>query len=235
MKLRISNTRLTILCQAIGIVLLAGSIYAAETPQQFEAGKKAKVTGIIQSRNGDLVTIKVKKLAHWPSLTLPRTQRSSAKRPSGCVALTWYDRNGAGLTIDVEGVGNTKGQLDASTISFDPDTFAVEVAEEQQIEANKAAAAQAQSTANQGVAAADQAQASANQAQQSANQAGQTARVAGVAAVMDAQAIQMVNQRVSDLADYKSMDEALGDFIETPLGHAAKRAEQEQNQPATAA
>ena len=89
MKLRISNTRLTILCQAIGIVLLAGSIYAAETPQQFEAGKKAKVTGIIQSRNGDLVTIKVKKLAHWPSLTLPRTQRSSAKRPSGCVALTW--------------------------------------------------------------------------------------------------------------------------------------------------
>ena len=40
---------------------------------------------------------------------------------------------------------------------------------------------------------------------------------------------------LSDLADYKSMDEALGDFIETPLGHAAKRAEQEQNQPATAA
>ena len=113
-----------------------------------------------------------------------------------------------GLTIDVEGVGNTKGQLDASTISFDPDTFAVEVAEEQQIEANKAAAAQAQSTANQGVAAADQAQASANQAQQSANQAGQTARVAGVAAVMDAQAIQMVNQRVSDLADYKTVVEA---------------------------
>src|SRR6516162_5836097 len=28
MKLRISNTRLRILCQAIGIVLLAGSIYA---------------------------------------------------------------------------------------------------------------------------------------------------------------------------------------------------------------
>ena len=56
-----------------------------------------------------------------------------------------------GLTIDVEGVGNAKGQLDASKISFDPDTFAVEVAEEQQIEANKAAAAQAQSTANQGV------------------------------------------------------------------------------------
>ena len=34
---------------------------------------------------------------------------------------------------------------------FDPDAFAIEVAQEQQINANKAAAAQAQTTANSGV------------------------------------------------------------------------------------
>jgi len=42
-----------------------------------------------------------------------------------------------GLTISAEGVGS-KGQLDANKITFNPDSFAVEVAEEQQIEANKA-------------------------------------------------------------------------------------------------
>src|SRR5271165_1309075 len=113
-----------------------------------------------------------------------------------------------GLTIDAEGVGNSKGQLAASKISFTPDEFAVEVAEEQQISANKAAAAQAQSTANQGVAAADQSQSSANKAQASANQAGKTAAAAGDVAVMDAAAIQMVNKRVSDLDDYKTVVEA---------------------------
>jgi hypothetical protein len=88
-----------------------------------------------------------------------------------------------GLTITAEGVGNSTGQLDASKITFNPDTFAVEVAEEQQIEANKSAAANAQTTANQGVAAAGKAQASANQAQSSANQAQTSANQAGQMAV----------------------------------------------------
>jgi outer membrane protein OmpA-like peptidoglycan-associated protein len=120
-----------------------------------------------------------------------------------------------GLTISAEGVGNSKGQLDASKITFNPDTFAVEVAEEQQIEANKSAAANAQTTANQGVAAAghaqtsaNQAQSSANQAQGTANQAGQLAAAAGTGAVMDANAIALVNQRVSDLGDYTTVVEA---------------------------
>jgi hypothetical protein len=65
-----------------------------------------------------------------------------------------------GLTIDAEGVGDSKGQLVASKITFIPDEFAVEVAEEQQIMAHKAAAANAQTTANQGVAAAGSGQGS---------------------------------------------------------------------------
>jgi len=120
-----------------------------------------------------------------------------------------------GLTITAEGVGNSKGQLDAGKITFSPDVFAVEVAEEQQIEANKAAASNAQTTANQGVAAAGQAQtsahaaqSSANQAQGTANQAGQLAAAAGVGAVADADAVALVNQRVSDLGDYNTVVEA---------------------------
>jgi outer membrane protein OmpA-like peptidoglycan-associated protein len=105
--------------------------------------------------------------------------------------------------------------LDVSKITFNPDTFAVEVAEEQQIEANKSAASEAQSTANQGVSAAGQAQSSANQAQSSANQAqstanqaGQLATVVGAGAVMNANDIALVNKRVSDLGDYKTVVEA---------------------------
>ena len=113
-----------------------------------------------------------------------------------------------GLTIDAEGVGNAKSQLDASKIAFSPDEFAIEVAEEQQIQQNKAAAAKAQSTANQGVANAAAAQSSADQAQASANQAQSTANAAGAGAVLDAAAISIVNQRVSDLGDYKTVIEA---------------------------
>jgi len=37
---------------------------------------------------------------------------------------------------------------------------------------------------------------------------------------------------MADLADFKSMEEALGDFIDTPLGQAAVRAESEKPRPA---
>ena len=114
-----------------------------------------------------------------------------------------------GLTIEAEGVGNANGQLVAKKITFDPDEFAVEMAEEQQITANQASANRAQSTANQGVGDAQAAQTSANQAQASANAAGSNAQTAGAAAMMDAAAITLVNQRVSDLGDYKTVAEAV--------------------------
>jgi outer membrane protein OmpA-like peptidoglycan-associated protein len=123
-----------------------------------------------------------------------------------------------GLTITAEGVGNAKGQLDASKIWFDPDAFAVEVAQEQQIEANKAAAAQAQSTANSGVQQAQAAQSSANTAQGTANAAGNAAMAAGAVSVMDADAIAMVNKRVSDLGDYNTVAEA---GLYFPTGNSA--------------
>src|SRR5246127_1185950 len=164
------------------LILLSGLISAGA--QQFESGKKAKAKGTIQSRNGDLVTIKDKKsgdvavIALSDSTKIERTRDFRLRRADMDITAMV-----PGLTIDAEGVGNAKGQLEANKITFDPNVFAVEVAEEQQIQANQAAAARAQSTANQGVAAANQAQTSANAAQASANQAGQAAVAAGGMAV----------------------------------------------------
>jgi outer membrane protein OmpA-like peptidoglycan-associated protein len=113
-----------------------------------------------------------------------------------------------GLTINAEGVGNGSNQLEASKITFSPDEFAIEVAQQQQIDANKTATADAQSTANQGVTAAGAAQSSAYRAQTTANQAGFMAQSAGTVAVINSAAVQMVNKRVSDLDDYQTVAQA---------------------------
>jgi hypothetical protein len=176
------------------ILLLASFAHAATPTKRFEAGKKAKVTGTIVSRNGDLIVVNVKKES--TSAIVNITDKTKIEREKS-FRLRRADMDVTamlpGLTVSAEGVGNSKGQLDAGKITFNPDTFAVEVAEEQQIEANKSAAANAQTTANQGVAAAGHAQSSANQAQGTANQAGQLAAAAGAGAVMDANAISLVN------------------------------------------
>jgi outer membrane protein OmpA-like peptidoglycan-associated protein len=207
MKFHIRNSRLAMFQSALGLLLLGGLLNAGA--QQFEAGKKTKVTGTIQSRNGDLVTIREKKTGDTAIIDLTDSTKIERKKD---FRMRHADMDVTamvpGLTIEAEGVGNAKGQLDASKITFDPNVFAVEVAEEQQIQANQAAASHAQSTANQGVAAAGQAQGSADAAQASANQAGQAAVAAGAVAITDAQAVALVNQRVSDLADYKTVEEA---------------------------
>ncbi|HMD19094.1 MAG TPA: OmpA family protein [Alloacidobacterium sp.] len=209
MKPRSRNSKSKVLGYVICTVLMGGLIRGAVAQQTFEANKKQKVSGTILSRSGDLVKIQEKKTGQTALIDLSDDTKIERKKDFR-LRRTDMDVTAMvpGLTIDVEGVGNAKGQLDAKKIVFDPDTFAIEVAEEQQIQTNRGAAASAQSTANQGVAAAGQAQASADQAQQSANQAGQLAAGAGVAAITDAQAIQMVNQRVSDLGDYSTVEGA---------------------------
>jgi outer membrane protein OmpA-like peptidoglycan-associated protein len=212
--MRFANERwkLSLLCCGICIVLL-GSITYAGMPgaPQITADQKSKVSGTIVARSGDLVNVKDKKTGQVVVVSI--SDNTKIERKKGKVEFFRHQDMDVtamvpGLTIDAEGVGNAKGQLAASKITFIPDEFAVEVAEEQQITANKAAAANAQTTANQGVAAAGQAQSSANQAQASANQAGQAAVAAGDVAVMDASAIQMINKRVSDMDDYKTVAEA---------------------------
>jgi len=108
-----------------------------------------------------------------------------------------------GLTIEAEGVANSNGQLEASKISFTPDDFAIEVAQQQQALANKAAAQNAQSTANQAATEAGAAQSSADQAENSADQASLQAEAAGVVGLADAAAIADVDQRISQSDDYE--------------------------------
>jgi outer membrane protein OmpA-like peptidoglycan-associated protein len=194
-------------------MVMVGSLTYGRTTgtPQITADQKSKITGTIISRNGDFVKVKDKKSGQTVVIAL--SDATKIERKKGKYEFFRHSNMDMtamvpGLTIEAEGVGNAKGQLAAKTISFVPDVFAVEVAEEQQIMANKAAAGQAQTTANQGVAAAGQAQASANAAQSSANTAQTTANAAGDIAVVDAAAVQLVNQRVSDLDDYKLVAEA---------------------------
>lgn len=193
---------------ALAVIAFASVGYA----QTFTAGVKGKVKGVIKSRSGDLVKVQDDKTGSMAVVKI--TDDTKVLRDKHNFAFRRHEGMDVtamvpGLTIKVEGVGNANDQLEASKITFSPDTFAIEVAQEQQIIANKSAANNAQSTANQGVTAAANAQTSANQAQTSANQAGSAAQAAGVVAVMNAGDIQMVNQRVSDLDDYKTVAQAV--------------------------
>ena len=191
-------------------MLFASMMFASSSTKQIAAGKKAKVIGEITSRNGDAVTVKEKKTNEMVIVNL--TDNTKVEREKGALRMRKSDMDVTamvpGLTISAEGVGNAKGQLDASKITFDPDAFAIEVAQQQEINANKAAAAHAQSTADSGVQQAQTAQVSADVAQGTADAAGKAAVGAGALALADADAVQMVNKRVSDLGDYKTVAEA---------------------------
>jgi len=199
-------------CPSVCLIMAVGLGYMGTVHAfQVEAGKKAKIKGTIMSRSGDLIKIRDKKDG---SLVVVDLTDSTQIERTKDFRLRHADMDVTamvpGLTIEAEGVGNAQGQLEANKIKFNPDEFAVEVAEEQQILANKSAAKKAQKTADQGVAdanaaqsSANTAQSSANRAQSSANQAQSTADAAGAVGLMDADAIARVNKRVSDLDDYK--------------------------------
>jgi outer membrane protein OmpA-like peptidoglycan-associated protein len=199
--------------QTVCSVLLAGmSLATIANAQQFTAGAKGKVRGQIVSRNGDLVKIQLSD--NGSTAVVKITDNTKIERNKGKVL---FSRHAAmdvtalvpGLTISADGVGNASDQLEASKITFSPDEFAVEVAQEQQIQANKTAAGQAQSTADQGVGAASAAQSSADQAQATANAAGSTAQAATALGVANSTAVSLVNKRVSDLDDYKTVAESV--------------------------
>jgi outer membrane protein OmpA-like peptidoglycan-associated protein len=198
---------------SLGCVVLLGSLsYAAQPKTRLvEAGKKVKVTGRILSRNENLVNVYEKSSGEVFVVDLNASTKIERKR--GKILFfrhTQMDKTALmpGLPVTVEGPGNPAGQIEADKISFAPDAFAVEIAEEQQIMATQAAARQAQSTANRGVAAAGDAQSTAQQAQTTANEAGVIATEAAAVGILDAQALQMVDTRVSDLDDYKTVVDA---------------------------
>jgi outer membrane protein OmpA-like peptidoglycan-associated protein len=189
----------------LGCAILFGSVAfsATEKTLQVKPGETMKVTGSILSRSGDLIQVREKKSNEFIIVALTDSTKIERKK-SGIQFFRHIDMDVTamvpGLTINAEGVGNTKGQLQANKISFTPDTFAVALAEEQQVIAHSAAIQDAQSTANE-------AQNSADRAQASAGEAGAEAKAAGTVAIMSADAVSMVNQRVSDLDNYKTESE----------------------------
>jgi outer membrane protein OmpA-like peptidoglycan-associated protein len=207
--------------RACVVLLTVFTLASAAFAQTFSSGEKAKVKGTITSRKGDLIKIQDEKTGS-PAL-VKITDDTKILRDKSKIAFKRHEDMDVtamvpGLTIRAEGVGNANNQLEASKITFSPDEFAIEVAQQQQINANKAAAGNAQTTANQGVAAAGTAQSSANQAQTTADAAGTVATAAGTVAMMNAGAVEMVNKRVSDLDDYQTVAEAV---IYYPSGKSA--------------
>lgn len=219
----------TLLC-ATAIVLITSSAFAATgKTHQLTPGAKAKMSGLIVSRDGDLVRVRDKKSHDVITVSIgdaTQIERKSHKLPF--YRYTDMDVTALlpGLTIEAEGVANSKGQLEASKISFTPDDFAIEVAQQQQVLANKVAAQNAQSTANQAATAAGAAKSSADQAQNSADQAALQADAAGVVGLSDAAAIAAVDQRVSELDEYtiKSENDVFFDRDSAVLKEDAKPA-----------
>jgi outer membrane protein OmpA-like peptidoglycan-associated protein len=201
-------SKLCALLCAIATVLITSSAFAATTSKihQLAPGEKAKMSGLILSRDGDLVRVRDKKSHEVITVSIgdaTEIERKNHRFPF--YRHTEMDVTALlpGLTIEAEGIGNSNGQLEASKISFTPDDFAIEVAQQLQVLANKAAAQNAQSTANEAATAADFAQSSADQAQNAADQASLQAEAAGVVGLADAAAIAAVDERVSELDDYK--------------------------------
>ena len=233
MKLDIARWKVQFLCSA-ALLLCTNVSHAARPSRQIPSGEKARVTGTVLSRNGDLVMLREKGSGLLVSINL--YEDTKIERREGQFIFPRHPRMDVtamvpGLTIEAEGVGNTKGELDARKISFKPDVFAIEMAEEQQIIANQATTERAQTTADSGLdkataaeSAAKKAQSAADEAQGAADQASADAQAAGDLGVLDAAAVKMINQRVSELDDYQTVAETsiyFGDNTAV-LDHVAK-------------
>src|SRR5437588_8443091 len=129
-KSNIREWKLSVLFCASAAILLASLTYAATNPtRHLAAGDKAKVAGPILSRDGELVRVRDKKSGEVVVVNITENTRIERKKHR-VVFPRHTDMDAAmvpGLTIEADGVGNSKGQLDADKISFTPDTFAVEV------------------------------------------------------------------------------------------------------------
>jgi hypothetical protein len=123
-------------------ILLGNLAWAASSGKmrQISQGEAAKISGLILARDGDLIRVRDKKSGVVVDIKIDdrtKVERTKSKLPF--YRHTDMDVTALlpGLNIEAEGVGNSVGQLEARKISFSPDDFAFEVAEEQQVEANK--------------------------------------------------------------------------------------------------
>jgi outer membrane protein OmpA-like peptidoglycan-associated protein len=217
-RFAITQSKALLICAAF--IVSSSSIVHAETrpTHQIPSGEKAKVTGTIVSRHGDVVMVREKKSGDLVLVNL--FEDTKIERIKGHWGFSRHPRMDVtamvpGLSVEAEGVGNSKGELDTRRISFKPDVFAIEIAAEQQITASREATERAQSTANKSLdrataaeSAAEQAQSTADEAHETANQSLADAKTAADLAIVDTTALQIINKRVSELDDYKTIAEA---------------------------
>jgi outer membrane protein OmpA-like peptidoglycan-associated protein len=208
MKLKIMKWSDRCLCCVISVALFGTLLYTASiSASNIPEGDKVKVAGLILSRNGDTVLMKDRKSGQFVVVNI--TDNTKIERKRGRLPFYRHTEMDVtamlpGLTIEAEGRGDAKGRLNAEKISFSPDEFAVAVAEQQEVVANREAVKKADSAAQQGIAAAVQAQSSANQAMVSASQADAQAQTASAVSIADAIGVSTLNKRVSELNDYKN-------------------------------
>jgi len=122
-KFNIRDLKLYGLFCASAATLLASLTYAATTNQtrQLAAGDKAQVTGSILSRDGDFIRVRDKKSNDVVVVNI--TDNTRIERKQHRVVFPRHTDMDVtamlpGLTIEAEGVGNSKGQLDADKISY---------------------------------------------------------------------------------------------------------------------
>ena len=157
---------------------------------------KTKVQGVIVTRDGNLVKVQEKKSGSIREITITNSTQIEHDHAMGMKALI------PGMNVKVKGLKNAAGEIEAKKVKLKPNSLSMAVAAQQEILDNKAAAGQAQASADEGIAKAGGAQTSADQAQNTANQGLTTAQSATTMATANAAGIGVLNERVSDLGNY---------------------------------
>jgi outer membrane protein OmpA-like peptidoglycan-associated protein len=201
-KSRIQHAIHVALLSAFCLQLLLASATFALAEAKGYAGREKKFKGVIVTREGSVLEVKDSKAKVIRTITV--TDKTKIKRErktlDGSALLP-------GLTVKVKGIETPDGKVEAKSITFNPDAFAVTVALEKQFLENREATSHAQSTADTATASATTAQESANQAQSTANLGLSTAQSAGSMAASDAVGIRNLNQRVTAVGEYKTVAE----------------------------
>jgi outer membrane protein OmpA-like peptidoglycan-associated protein len=125
-------------CYSLCLVFLAGFGFVAEARGfELKSGHKAKVTGPIMSRDGDSLIVRDQRANALVVIGL--TDHTRVERTKKGFKFRHPDMDVTalvpGLTVEVEGVGNDRGGLDARKIAFDPGEFGGSTASGQQISA----------------------------------------------------------------------------------------------------
>ncbi len=106
------------------LFLAAIAFGAVSSAHQFISGQKAKIKGVIISRDGDM--LKLREAADMVAI-IAMDDRSKVQVKKGALKFRRQEMDMTallpGLRIEAEGVGNGQGQLAAEKITFNPDDF----------------------------------------------------------------------------------------------------------------